>query len=71
MGRNIQQNKQKTPPCGQLRRSIMKSSLGKRKRITDLRSVWTHEEYDFSSRLSEEVRRYGYEGWRDINQWNF
>lgn len=32
----------------------MQSTLGKIKKITDLRSVWAHEEYDFSSWLSEE-----------------
>lgn len=32
----------------------MHSTLGKIKKITDLRSVWAHEEYDFSSWLSEE-----------------
>lgn len=32
----------------------MKSSLGKIKKVTDLRSVWAHEEYDFSKWLSEE-----------------
>ena len=29
-------------------------TLGKIKKITDLRSVWAHEEYDFSSWLSKE-----------------
>ena len=32
----------------------MNLSLGKIKKITDLRSVWAHEEYDFSTWLSEE-----------------
>ena len=32
----------------------MQSTLGKIKKITDLRSVWAHEECDFSSSLSEE-----------------
>lgn len=32
----------------------MQSTLGKIKKITDLRSVWAHEEYDFSQWLSEE-----------------
>ena len=29
-------------------------SLGKIKKVTDLRSVWPHEEYDFSTWLAEE-----------------
>lgn len=32
----------------------MQSTLGKIKKITDLRSVWAHEEYDFSQWLAEE-----------------
>ena len=32
----------------------MKTNLGKIKKIADLRSVWAHEEYDFSRWLSEE-----------------
>ena len=32
----------------------MKTNLGKIKKVTDLRSVWAHEEYDFSQWLAEE-----------------